>query len=382
MQRKVAIVGYEQTRHATVAEHPRERLCFTMVKSMLDRLGVTLDDLDTIVLCSNDFQDGRTISEVFTVPWMGAYFKDQTKVDLDGANAMIYGLMRILSGSYDTALIVGYAMGGSEHRNQFVQKYLLDPVYDRQLGLQNEISAAALQAGAYLHSSGMTREQLAAVAAKDLRGAAKNPHALRRMPEASPEEVLESRPLYSPLHELHMYPPTDGACAVLLAAEEAVGKFTDQPVWIRGVATCQDTYYLGDRSLTECAAARKAAAKAYEMAGIKDPASEIDLAEIHSMFASQEPILAEALGLYPEGSGGQAIDEGWTDLGGRLPLNPSGGPLGANPITAGGLIRIAEAAGQLQGTAGERQVEGARVAVAHGQTGICAQHNAVIVLAQ
>jgi acetyl-CoA C-acetyltransferase len=357
-------------------------MVFTLVKSLLDRLGATRDDVDTFVLCSNDFQDGRTISECFTIPYLGAYFKDQTKVDLDGANAVLYGLMRILSGNYDTALIVGYAMGGSEFRNQYIQKFILDPVYDRQVGLQNEISAAALQASAYHHAYGMTGLQLAAIAAKNLRHAANNPHALRKLPAAKPADVLESRPLYSPLHELHMYPPTDGACAVLLAAEEVARKFTDRPVWIKGAANCQDTYYFGDRPIQQCESARKAAQQAYQMAGIKNPATEIDLAEIHSLFASQEPILAEALGLYPEGSGGPAVDEGWTDVTGKLPLNPSGGPLGANPFTAGGLIRVAEAATQLRGEAGKMQVKNARTAVAHGQTGICAQHNVVFVMSR
>jgi len=382
MQRNVAIVGYSQTEYSPQAEFPRERMLYSLVKSLLDSLGASRDDIGTFVLCSNDFQDGRTISEVFTIPWLGAYFKDQTKVDLDGANALIYGLMRVLSGNYDTALIVGYAMGGSEHLNQYIQKFLLDPLYDRQVGLQNEISAAALQANAYMHKYGMTKQQLASIAAKNLRCAAKNPKALRRLPNASAADVLNSRPLYSPLHELHMYPPTDGACAILIAADKSVEKFTDKPVWIKGVACCQDTYYLGDRIINRCASAEKAAQKAYAMAGITEPSKQINLAEIHSLFASQEPILAEALGLYPEGSGGQVVDEGWSDLEGRLPLNPSGGPLGANPITTGGLIRIAEAAAQLRGEAGDAQVKNAKIAVAHGQTGICAQHNAVVVLAR
>lgn len=382
MQRKVAIVGYEQTNHASLADHPRERMNFHLVKSLLDRLGASRDDLDTFILCCNDFQDGRTISEVFPVPWIGAYFKDQSKVDLDGLNALIYGWMRILSGNFDTALIVGYAMGGSEHKNQYIQKFLLDPVFDRQVGLQNEISVAALQANAYMNRYDMTKQQLASIAAKNLRNAAANPKSLRKMPDVDADTVLASRPLFSPLHELHMYPPTDGACAVLLAAEEVVDKFTDKPVWITGAATCQDTYYVGDRNLHQCDSARKAARHAYRMAGITDPQSQIDVAEIHSVFASQEPILAEALELYPEGSGGKAVEEGWTDLDGKLPLNPSGGPLGANPLTVGGLIRAAEAAAQLCLDAGDVQTEEPKVAVAHGQTGICAQHNAVLVLAR
>jgi len=380
MPRKVAIVGWKQTEHSSNIGMSRERMVYELIKSLYADLGISRDDVDTFVLCCNDFQDGRTISEVFPVSWVGAYMKDQTKVDADGSDAVLYGLMRILSGRYDTALIIGYAMGGSEFRNQLIMNYTLDPIYERPLGLINELSASALQAKAYMMKYGLTEQQLAAYAAKNLRNAAKNPFALRKMADATPEKVLESKPLYSPLHELHGYPPTDGACVIFLAAEEKAKQWTDAPVWIRGAGSCQDTYYFGERDFVKVEALRKAAARAYEMAGIKEPAKEIDVAEIHSNFVSQEPIFAEALGLFPEGSGGKVIEEGLSEIGGQLCVNPSGGPQAANPFTATGLIRIAEAASQVVGKAGEHQHPNAKVAVAHGQTGICGQHNTVFVL--
>jgi len=380
LARNVAIVGWKQTKHSAHSEVSRERMAFELVKSLYEDVGITRDDVDTFVLCCSDFQDGRTISEVFPVAWLGIYMKDQTKVDSDGSDALMYALMRILSGNYDTALVVAWAMGGSEFRNQLIMNYTLDPIFDRQVGLLNELSASALQARAYMLAHGLTEEQLAAYAAKSLRNAAKNPYAQRQMADATPEAVLESKPLYSPLHELHGYPPTDGACAVLLAAEEKAKQWTDNPVWIRGAASFQDTYYFGDRDMVEVGSLRKAAARAYSMAGVKEPAKEIGVAELHSTFASQEPIFAEALGLFPEGSGGKVIDEGLSEIGGELCVNASGGPQSANPFMATGLIRIAEAASQVAGVAGEHQHPGAKLAVAHGQTGICGQHNTVFVL--
>lgn len=380
MNRKVAIVGTKQTRHASEKEGCRERMLYDLMQSFYKEMGITRDDVGTFVLCTNDFQDGRTISEVYVIPRIGAFMKDQTKVDSDGSNACLYGLMRILSGNYDTALILGYGLGGSEFKGPLILDYMLDPIYERQLGLVNEISAAALQARAYMEKYGMTEEQLAKIAAKNLRNAARNPFALRRMEGASAGDVLESRPLYSPIRELHTYPPTDGACIVMLASEEKAKDLTDKPVWIHGAANNQETYYLGDRDLTRSASAKAAADRAYEMAGLSDPAKEVDLAELHTTFASQEPILAEALGLCTEGSGGEVIDRGESEIAGRMPLNPSGGPLGANPFTACGLIRIAEAAAQLRGEAGENQVSDPKVAVAHGQVGICAQLSTVFVL--
>jgi len=227
---------------------------------------------------------------------------------------------------------------------------------------------------------GLTEPQLARIAAKNLRNAGANPLALRRMSEATEQDVLDSRPLYSPIHELHTYPPTDGACVVMLAAEEKAKALTDRPVWVLGVGSCQETYYLGDRDLATSVSLRLAGEKAYAMAGINAPEKEVSFAELHTNFASQEPIFAESLGLFPEGSGGQVIDAGESEINGRLPLNPSGGPLGANPFTACGLVRIAEAAAQLRGEAGPHQVSDPRIGVAHGQIGFCAQHNTVFVL--
>jgi acetyl-CoA C-acetyltransferase len=380
MLRNVAIVGAKQTHHTSASKVPRERMVYELVRSFLEEMGVNREEIGTFVLCCNDFQDGRTISEVYMVPRVGAYMADQTKVDSDGAFACFYALMRILSGNYETALVVGYGMGGSEFPGHAILNHMLDPVYDRQVGLLNELSAGAFQANAYMNKYGMTPDQLAAIAARNLRHAAVNPFALRRMSGATAKDVLASRPLYSPLHELHTYPPTDGACVVMLASEKAAAKLTDTPVWIRGAANCMETYYLGERDLTTSVSLKLAARQAYAMAGIKDPSREVNFAELHTTFASQEPIFAEALGLYPEGSGAKVSAAGESGVGGKIPLNPSGGPLGANPFTACGLIRIAEAAAQLRGKAGANQIPSPKVGLAHGQVGFCAQHNVVFVL--
>ncbi len=380
MRRNVAVVGYKQTVHTAQSEVSRERMVYELVKSFYREMGITRDDIDTFVLCSNDFQDGRTISEVYMVPRIGAYMKDETKVDADGINAVMYALMRILSGTYETALVVGYGMGGSEFPGPMIFNHMLDPIYERQLGLLNEMSAAALQASAYMAKYGLSEMQLSKIAAKNLKNASNNPYAVRKLPQVSVEDVMSSRLLYSPLRELHMYPPTDGACVLMLASEQKARQLTEKPVWILGVGTCQETYYIGERDLTTSVSLRLAAKQAYKMAKIRKPAEQIDLAELHTNFASQEPIFAEALGLYGKGSGGRVIDAGASEITGEIPLNPSGGPLGAHPFTACGIIRIAEACAQLRGEAGPNQVKDPKIAVAHGQTGICAQHNTVFVL--
>jgi acetyl-CoA C-acetyltransferase len=382
MDRKVAIVGQAQTKHAEDIGMPRERMLFELVKGLFGQLGVTRHDIDTFVLCSNDFQVGRTISNVFEDTPVGAYMKDETKVEMDGLMATTYAATRILSGIYDTALVVAHGLGGSEFRPYLIMDYQLNPTYDRQLGLLNELSTAALQARSYMDKYGMTGAQLDMIAARLLSNAAKNPCALQSKADATLEYVAGSEYLFEPLRKLHCYPFTDGACALLLASAEKAKDLTDNPVWIAGMGDSIESYYIGERDLFRSCSAKLAAERAYKMAGVSNPKSQIDLAEVNIKFAHQEPIICEALGLFPEGSGGEVADKGLSDIDSEMPVNPSGGGLGAYPFSAAGAICVAECFRQLTGSAGDAQVANAGTAVAHGQDGFCAQHNAVIVLSR
>lgn len=378
MLRKVAIVGQSQINAADVGKS-RERMLFELVRDFYKDMGMTRHDIDTFVLCSNDFSSGHTISNVFEDCPVGAYMKDETKVEADGVMAATYALVRIMSGLYDTALVVGNSQGGSVMRPYLVMDYTMNPTYDRQLGLLNELSAAALQAHAYMDTYGMTDEQLAKVAARNLRNAAKNSFAFNGKADASPEDVLASDPLYEPLRQDHCYPFTDGACILLLASQEKAKELTDKPVWIKGVGDSLDTYY-PERSVARCKSVKLAGERAYKMAGISDPANDLDLVEVTAKFAHQEPIICEGLGLFPEGSGGDVADRGLSELDGATPVCPSGGALGAYAYCSGGLVRLAECYRQLTGDAGDTQVADAKTALAHGQDGLCMQHNAVMVV--
>lgn len=380
MSERVAVVGYKQTKHTFDSPVARERMIYELVKSLYKDMGITRDDIDTFVLASNDFTDGRTISEVYTVPRVGAYMKDETKVEADGLNAALYAYMRIMSGLYETALVIGFSMAGSEFRPPLIQAYSMDPVYERPRGIINYYSAAALQANAYMKKYKLTEDELARLTVKNLQNANNNPYAARKEPNASVEDVLKSRPLYLPLRQSHVSAYADGACAVILSSKKAAKKFTDKPVWIDGVGHFMDTYYIGDRDLLKMDSLAGAAKKAYKMAGIKNPKKEIDLAEIHTNFATEEPVLTEAMGLFKPGSAKDVIKHGTSMIDGDMPVNPSGGPLGANPVNATGLIRLAEASAQLRKEAGKNQVKGAKTAVVHAQDGPGAQLNTVFVV--
>ncbi|WP_287155787.1 thiolase family protein [Candidatus Solincola tengchongensis] len=379
MDKKVAIVGFRM-KCAPDLVTTRERLTFELTRGLFDDLGIDRTAVDTTIFSTNDFLDGRTISNVFLDAPAGAYMRDESKVEMDGLNAVMYAVMRILSGQYRTAMVVALGLTGSQVSPYLHVEYQLSPIYDRQMKLLNEINAAAFQARSYLARYGYSDELLHEAAAQALSNAAANPFQARRLPGVSKEQVASSPPYYEPLRELHCYPPTDGGCAVLLASEERARELTEKPVWILGMGQSIETFYIGERDLSRSPSTSQAAKRAYDMAGIKDPKAEVDLAEVSALFAHQEPLLAEALGLLEEGTAEEAYKSGDTSIAGKMPVNPSGGALGAHPVSATGLIRLAEAVRQLRGEAGENQVGKAEVAVVHGQDGPCAQQNAVLLL--
>jgi acetyl-CoA C-acetyltransferase len=220
--------------------------------------------------------------------------------------------------------------------------------------------------------------EIARIAVKNRKNASKNPLALHEAQNAdlTVNNVLESGIYADPVTELMVAQPCDGVAALLLAPEKQALKITKNPVWITGVGYNQETYYLGDRDLAECKSMELAGKMAYDAAGIKDPKSEIDVAELFEAYAHEEVIFSEALGLAEKGKGTMLKSE----IDGDLPINPSGGAIGGNPPCGTGLIRIIEAAKQINGEANGYQVKGVKKAIASGQIGMCAQGNILYVL--
>jgi len=377
-ERKVAIVGYAMSDQADRIEDTREGMIFDTVRAALPQAGITRDQIGTVVMCSNDFYDGHTISNAFTVEPAAAYAKDETKVEQDGMHALLYAAMRLASGNYDVALVVAHSKG-SEFEAQVALSAQLDPTYDRQFGWFNDISMAAFQARAFLDKKKLPEEVLAQVAAKNFAHARKNPKAKARDYSAAAEAIARSKPLFTPLREQTVYPVTDGCCVAVLAAEPKARKMKNKPIWIKGIGHWQEAYALSERDLTKMESAKKAAKRAYKMAGVTQPAAEIKVAELSEHFAHQELQLAEALGLCEGTSAAKNLEAGRFGLKGKLPINPSGGALSACALGTVGLVRAVEAAQQVLGEAGEHQVKGVKLALAHGQCGPAAQNNVVAV---
>ncbi len=374
----VAIVGIGMTKieAAKVAENFAD-MVWEAVGKALDDAGLTIDDIDNVITTSNDFWDGRTISCMAVGDASGVRNKNCSCVEGDGAFGAFYGLTRILSGSYGTTLVTAHSKG-SESVSSLITNAAFDPIYERALGL-DMVTAAALQANVYMDRTGVRPEDLARVSVKNHGNAVHNPNAQLPM-KLSVSDVLKSEMMVDPLHKLDCSPVSDGACAMILAREDRARKAKTRPVWVKGVGFCADAYHLGDRDLAEPRSLTAAAKKAYGMAGITDPARQIDLAELYDAFTHQELMWIEGLGMAPYGKAAEDLEKGRFDIGGSLPVNASGGLLSGHPVIAAGLIRMAEAVRQLRGEAGAAQASKAKTAVAQGVNGLCGQSHCVWVL--
>jgi acetyl-CoA C-acetyltransferase len=183
------------------------------------------------------------------------------------------------------------------------------------------------------------------------------------------EEVMKSTMVSEPLRLLHCSPVSDGAAAVLLCPLDQADRYTDRPVRILGSGLATSSIALADRkdpSFLDAVAL--SAERAFKMAGVGP--SDIQVAEVHDCFCIAEIGCIEALGLVEKGKGGEAARTGLTALGGRVPINTSGGLKSkGHPVGATGIAQAIEIFEQLQGKAGDRQVPGARVGLAQNMGG-------------
>lgn len=306
---------------------------------------------------------------------LGAFFAEELGIDApafkiegacaSGGLAIHNAVNSILSGQYETVVILGIEKM-TDHKPEDVATALMGA------GSEQERSAGATFPGLYallarvhMDTYGTTEEHLASVAVKNHFHARLNPNAQFHN-EISIEQVMKSSKIADPLKLLDCSPISDGASAVVLTA-----KRTARSVLIVASAVATDTLGLAARhNLTELAATRAAAKKAYKSAGIQ--ASDVDVAEVHDCFTIAEVLAAEDLGFFPKGKAAQAIQQGRTTLGKthRVVMNPSGGLKGCgHPVGATGVKQIVELVEHLRGSAGARQVEGACIGLAHNVGG-------------
>jgi acetyl-CoA C-acetyltransferase len=226
----------------------------------------------------------------------------------------------------------------------------------------------AMMARAHMDEFGTTREQLAQVAVKNHYHGSMNPKAQFRN-TITIDAVISSPLVADPLRLFDCSPITDGAAAVILVPAERAREFTDTPIYVKAAAQASDTISLHDRrSLTSIDATRIAADRAFKTARLQR--SNIDVAEVHDCFTIAEIMAIEDLAFFEKGRGGPATLAGETAIGGKIPINTSGGLKACgHPVGATGIKQAVEIVEQLRGTAGKRQVEGAEVGLTHNVGG-------------
>ncbi len=370
----VAVVGVAQTKYEPAKSHlAYNELVYEVVRELLDTTGVKMAQIHSQITASQDMYDGKTISGMSVNEVVGGYLKSECKVAADGLQALLYGAARVASGSFDYTLVVAHCKE-SEGNPHPITGSMFDPFIERPLGL-DALIATALQNERYSNASGVTEDELAALSQRRHRQASGNSKA-QRSGEFSIERIKTSPVMLGRIRELLAGPTSDGACALLLASTNEASKFSDKAVWITGLGNSTDAYWT-DRDLGQAAALKSAAGRAYRAAGITNPMSEVDVAEVSGRYAFEEPLYVEALALCEAGRARE-----WIAASGKSgpSVNPSGGAIAGNPATVIGLTRAVEVYLQLTGQAEAHQVDGARTGIAHGRDGICGQNHSVAVL--
>jgi acetyl-CoA C-acetyltransferase len=271
--------------------------------------------------------------------------------------------MGVASGFYDTVIAMGiekmsgYDTATTLHAMAGTSDYELEG----SLGLTFP-GVFAMIARRHMHQYGTTMDQLALVAVKNRGNGSLNPKS-QFQTRVSVEQVLHSRMISSPLTLYNCCPISDGCAVTILTTEKIARKYTSEPVYVAASAQTSGTYR-DDLDLTKFEPTIKAAQQAYKEAGIGP--KEVSVTEVHDCFTIAEILHYEDLGFCEKGGGGPLVEKGETQIGGRIPVNPSGGLLSkGHPIGATGVAQIVEIVDQLKGRAGPRQVRSPKVGLAH-----------------
>ena len=356
---RVAIVASAQTELRPRWQNAQHiDLISAVVTSVFKGTGLTLDDVDFVIDSGSDVLDGRSISNCGFLGALGAHHKEEARVEEDGLFAALYGVNKIRSGASNVGLIVAYSKP-SESNVDAYWSAMVEPFYQRPVGFSQK-AALGIQAQRYLAGSGHSADALAETVARRWAAAAEyGDVAIGELPDAA--AILRSPDAATPLTQMMLAQPMDGAVAVLVAREDIARRSSRSPVFVTGMGTSMDRHAFATREAGKLASAEAAAAMAYKKAGWGG--SDADIAEVSGASVVGEAMAIDSLGL----------DEG------RTRINLSGGALPADPIMATGLVRLAHATRQLSTPEIYGLATPAR-AVVHGAGGIAMQSNCVFTL--
>jgi benzoylsuccinyl-CoA thiolase BbsB subunit len=361
--REVAVVGAAMVPFGKYPDRTHSQLAAPAVLGALADAGADRSSVDA-VYCGN-VTGGMLVGQrvLRDLGMLGPPVVNVENACSSSAAALREAYVAVGAGLHDTVLVLGVeklsALGGGtlpldQEDHEVAAGLAMPAVY-------------AMRARRYMHEWGADPADLASVAVKARAHGARNPFAQLRS-ETSVEEVLASRPVAAPLTLFQCSPKADGAAALLVTASELADRFAAPPVRIRASVLHSGRFTTGPRDMTVPEITVRSAAEAYEQAGIGP--EDLDAAEVHDAFTIAELLYYEALGLCGRGEAVPFLRSGATTFGGTTVVNPSGGLLArGHPIGTTGAAQVVEIVWQLRGAAGHRQVEGARLGLAHATGG-------------
>ncbi|MGP8319401.1 MAG: thiolase domain-containing protein [Methanosarcinaceae archaeon] len=375
--RDVAIIGVKSTNIGEMWEHSFRDIFVEAGIGALKDAGVSGEDINSMYV--GNMSGGQFVDQEH----VGALIADYSGLARNlhvpairveaacasGGLALRQGILAIASGHED--IVVAAGVEKMTDLSASSASSALTAAADREWeGIMGATFPGlyALIARLHIHRYGTTSEQLAEVAVKNHFNGSMNPIAQYKN-RINVDTVLNSIMVADPLHIFDCSPISDGASALVLAPAEIAHEYTDTPIYIKASAQASDTIALHDRrDITTLDATVAAAKKAYKMARVTP--EDIDLIEVHDCFTIAEICAIEDLGFAKKGEGGKVTAEGETAIGGRIPVNTSGGLKACgHPVGATGIKQAVEITQQLRGEVGKRQIDGAEIGMTHNVGG-------------
>lgn len=361
MGNRVAIVGIGQTYHkgkrpdVNIGEMINEA-----VREALEDAQLDIKAIQCVLLSNMDAFEGVYLSDTVFTNYAGSTLKPGFKITTGGTtgSTMAIGAWYLVaSGVYDIAMTVSYQKLDEPISSQTALVTACENSYD-QCFVAGTIGFFGSLANKYMKESGGTPEHAAMCRVKADKNALRNPKAHLKL-GISVEDVRNSPTIAYPLRRLDMCPQSCGACALIMANEKAAERITRKPVWYKDHETVHQeswTPMLGVGNATPPLTQTLAAARLFSRNGIEKPRKDLQLFEIYDPSSWAELAWLEEFGICEKGESWKLLEKGVWNLEGEFPVNPSGGVVTTNPIGATAMIRVAEAALQVRGDAGEHQV--------------------------
>ncbi len=366
--REVAVIGVGVTKFGELWDKSYRDLAIEAGLLAMKDAKINSEEIDAMYL--GNMSAGRLIEQehvgALAADYAGLVTRNvpSTRIeaaDASGGLAFRQGYLAVASGAHDIVVVGGAEKMTDANDMQVVEALASSSDVEWEAFFGGTLPALfAMMARRHMHEYGTTRAQLAAIAVKNHKHATMNPSAQFKN-ELKLDAVLKAPMVADPLGMFDCSPLSDGAAAVILCPLDKAKKYTDKPVKVIGSGQASDMFSLHDRkSLTTIASTVAASKRAFEQAHKKP--SDIHVAELHDSYSIAELISIEDIGFAKPGEAGKALEKGEFSLGGRLPINTSGGlKARGHPLGATGVAQVVEIAHQLRGTAGERQVKGAKV---------------------